>query len=375
MGARVVVVGAGIVGTALAVRLAEAGARVSLVDGQEPGTGTTATSMAWLNANRKEPRGYFELNTAAMAGWERLAAAFADPPWYAPTGHLTWARGDGAGAELVARVERLRSWGYAADLVTGAEAAALEPAVAVPAGATAAFFPGEGFLHGRQAAAALAHRAAELGADLVTGVPVHGFTAANGRLTGVRLGSGPVLPADAVVCCAGWRSNELLAGLGVRLALVPADEPGSAAPCLITDTAAVRDRPRRVVSTGGVFVRPAWDGGLRLEADEADGAVGLTAPDGLRELAGQALRAATALLPALAGAAVLGAYRCVRPLPVDGYPVAGWHRDAPGLYVLVTHSGMTLAPELAVLAAAEILGGEPAAALAPYRPDRFAGAA
>jgi glycine/D-amino acid oxidase-like deaminating enzyme len=44
---------------------------------------------------------------------------------------------------------------------------------------------------------------------------------------------------------------------------------------------------------------------------------------------------------------------------------------ASGLYVAVTHSGVTLAAHLAGLITGELLGGTAAAELAPYRPGRF----
>ena len=54
--APVVVVGAGVIGLAVALRLAERGERVVIVDAATPGAGTSGTSYAWLNANRKVPR-------------------------------------------------------------------------------------------------------------------------------------------------------------------------------------------------------------------------------------------------------------------------------------------------------------------------------
>jgi glycine/D-amino acid oxidase-like deaminating enzyme len=61
---------------------------------------------------------------------------------------------------------------------------------------------------------------------------------------------------------------------------------------------------------------------------------------------------------------------CVRALPADRLPVVGAAQD--GLYVVATHSGVTLAPALAELVATEVLGGQEAPALARFRPGRFA---
>ncbi|HVC82377.1 MAG TPA: hypothetical protein VNL35_17965 [Chloroflexota bacterium] len=48
----------------------------------------------------------------------------------------------------------------------------------------------------------------------------------------------------------------------------------------------------------------------------------------------------------------------------------GWMPGIAGLYVIVTHSGVTLAPILAELATREVHGSSEAL-LAPFRPDRF----
>jgi hypothetical protein len=58
-------------------------------------------------------------------------------------------------------------------------------------------------------------------------------------------------------------------------------------------------------------------------------------------------------------------------MPADGRSVVGWLPGADGMYVAVTHSGVTLAAHLAGLIAAELASGAAAAGLAPYRPGRF----
>ena len=74
--------------------------------------GTTSTSFAWLNANQKTPRAYFDLNLAGMAEHRALAESLRTARWYHPDGNLCWADEDGL-PELRARVARLREWGYA----------------------------------------------------------------------------------------------------------------------------------------------------------------------------------------------------------------------------------------------------------------------
>src|SRR5690242_8191031 len=59
---RCVVIGAGILGAAVAARLAAAGLRVTLLDQDEPGRATSRWSFAWINSNDKAPRPYHDLN-------------------------------------------------------------------------------------------------------------------------------------------------------------------------------------------------------------------------------------------------------------------------------------------------------------------------
>ncbi|HKS71000.1 MAG TPA: FAD-dependent oxidoreductase, partial [Ktedonobacterales bacterium] len=89
------------------------------------------------------------------------------------------------------------------------------------------------------------------------------------------------------------------------------------------------------------------------------------------------LERARRYLPALAvvGTGIAEYKVCIRPLPVDGYSIVGRPTGVEGCYLIVTHSGVTLATHLAALAAEEILRGHEEPTLAPYRLQRFADAA
>ena len=59
-----------------------------------------------------------------------------------------------------------------------------------------------------------------------------------------------------------------------------------------------------------------------------------------------------------------------RPLPLDGHPVIGPSPADPNAYVAVMHSGVSLAAIVGELVAEEILTGERAPVLTPFRADR-----
>jgi glycine/D-amino acid oxidase-like deaminating enzyme len=58
-------------------------------------------------------------------------------------------------------------------------------------------------------------------------------------------------------------------------------------------------------------------------------------------------------------------------MPADGQSIVGWLPGTAGLYLAVTHSGVTLGAHLARLITEELCTGTPPAELAPYRPGRF----
>jgi glycine/D-amino acid oxidase-like deaminating enzyme len=368
--ARTVIVGAGIVGAVLADRLAaRRGGEVILIDRSRPGMGTSRTSFGWLNANKKQPRTYFDFSVEAMRDWRRLAREFGEPSWYQPVGNLAWARTPQGREELAERVNRLQAWGYGVEIVTASRARDLEPSVTIPSDAEIAFFPDEGYVCGCQATQALVGRATSLGARLITDIEVSELVISQDRVTGVRLANEELIAAETVVCCAGWRSPELLARLGIDLALT-ATTPGSGTRGLTVTIDGITPRPDRVIHAPELNLRPEGDSRLLLEANDIDVQVDITSGnDHLDDRAQELLTRARMLIPGATSARTVEASLCVRPLPLDGHPLIGPVSDKHGLYIAVTHSGITLAPTLARHVTLELLGTE-SPILRHYRPDR-----
>jgi D-hydroxyproline dehydrogenase subunit beta len=371
-----VVIGAGVLGASVAARLAEAGAGVTLLEQDRPGHAATRSSFAWLNSNDKAPRAYHDLNHAGMRAWAALSASLGGAAWYRPAGNIEWAA-DAAGHErLAARVRRLAGWGYPARLIDAAEAAGLEPSLRLPASVPhVAWFPGEGYLLTEPLVSELAGLVARQGATVVTGERgrVTGFDTADGAVRAVRTADGQGIAADAVVCCAGRWVPELatLAGAACPLPLVPWAEPGAEAPGLVVQAGPVTPPgPQRVVHAPAVYLRPHSGGLVHLEAPDATVDMHTSGAD-LRRWAEELLRRARDVVGGLQDASVAGYRVCVRPMPADGRSIVGWLPGAGGLYVAVTHSGVTLAAHLAQLITAEIVGGVAASELAPYRAGRF----
>ena len=375
---RCVVIGAGILGASVAARLASAGLQVTLLDQDQPGRATSRWSFAWLNSNDKAPRLYHDLNHAGVRAWAELAPDLDGDAWYRPAGHVELAT---AGTELEARVRRLTEWGYPARLIDPAEAARIEPSLRLPPDAAAlAWFPEEGYLLTEPLIARLVARARSHGADVLTGEPgrVTGLETGPGAAPRVRTAAGAVLAADEVVCCAGRWTPALtaLAGATAPVPLVAWDNPGSTAPGLVVRVGPVAPPgPVRLAHTPVIGLRPHSGALLHLEAEDASAAVDLhTPPAELNRWAAELLRRAQRTVRGLDDARVVEYQVCARPLPADGQSIVGRLPGAPGIYVAVTHSAVTLAAHLSRLIAADLTQSTtstPPAPLTPYTPARF----
>ncbi|HET8787899.1 MAG TPA: FAD-binding oxidoreductase, partial [Actinomycetes bacterium] len=96
------------------------------------------------------------------------------------------------------------------------------------------------------------------------------------------------------------------------------------------------------------------------------------ASDPGRRRARALLAQAARFFPALAGAGVDKWWVAYRAMPSDRLPIVGPLPWLDGLYVAVSHSGVTVAPVLGRLVADEVATQAADGLLAPFRPGRFA---
>jgi glycine/D-amino acid oxidase-like deaminating enzyme len=346
---------------------------VTLLDRALPGAGTTATTFAWLNASAPSLHGpYHALHAAGMAAHARLAAELAPAPWYVPSGHLQWETSRAGALRLAERVRELQGWGYPARYLTRSEVARLEPDLLLgPDVEQVVFYPDEGFVFPSLYLAGVLRAAQGYGAVLRCHAEVAEILTAGGRAGGVVLCSGERLTADVVLCCAGRWTPDLLRCIDIDLPLVSWATAGSAAVGLLVRTAPVVADVRHVITAGDLAMRPDGGGRLLLHSEATDRAVSMDTPTTPAPSAARALlETARPLVRNMQQTPVESAAVGIRPIPLDGLAVAGWAGRCEGVYVVVTHGGVILAPILAELAAGEVHGAiEPS--LAPFRPDRF----
>ncbi|GAB2919058.1 FAD-dependent oxidoreductase [Rhodococcus aerolatus] len=353
----VVIVGAGIVGCSLADELTARGwTDVTVLDrGPLPLTGGSSSHAPGLvfQTNPSRTMAHLARYTATKLG----ALGVDGRPCFTPVGGLEVATTPERWADLHRKHGWAQAWGIPAELVDAADAAARHPLLEADRILGALHTPTDGLADAPAACEAQARRATARGARFVGEQEVLDVVHAGGRVTGVRTAEG-VVPADLVVCAAGFWGAELGRRLGMTVPLTPmahqyatttpvpalAGTPGTHGGGLPIVRHQDRDLYYRVhegdrVGIGSYAHRP-----MPVAAADLDG-TGTAMPsmmDFTPDDFAPSWSDAVGLLPRLGESRVDGAFNGIFSFTPDGAPVIGEHRDVAGLWVAeavwVTHS-------------------------------------
>lgn len=354
--AKIIVVGAGIIGASAAYQLQKNGAQVTIIDAG--GVNATAASFGWINASFFANKNHFELRLEGIKAFKRLQKVQRIPvDW---SGCLCW---ENVGDAFEAQMSELKDLGYDVQEIDGQDFKRREPHVANPPN-RCLYFAGEAVAESPQLAQTLLDAAIENGAKLISGVQVQGFETKGERVVGVQTPVGRFV-ADEVVLCAGTATQQLADTLDI-------DIPMLQRPALVIKTRSVAPAIKHVLVSEIGEVRQLPDGSILMPAavgHQGDSATEIAdAPDKLAEDAMDRLRK---LLPSLE-LELAQTTLAHRPVPGDGLPAVGAVR--PGLYVATLHSGITLGALMGELIASEVIDGSSAQTdkwLGTYRPHRF----
>lgn len=368
-GPTIAVIGGGVIGSAIAWRLADAGASVTLLERGRPGTadsGEASPAAAGMLAPLKEaeePGPFLELGLRSMERYpafvEAVESASGVDVAFRRDGRLDVALDDEAADELRRHRDLQADAGYESRLLEPAEVWELEPAIGpdVVLGLATEY---DHQLDAARLTRALWLAAETAGVDARPGTAVAGVVVDGATTAGVRLESGDTVTADVVVVAAGaWSGRlELPRPLPVR--------PVRGQIVVLRSVPPVLGR-----TTWGphLYLVPRHDGRLLVGSTMED--VGF-APRVTAGAVARLLGVAARVAPDLAGAEVEGFQVGLRPAAEDGLPVIGPDPDIEGLFYATGHfrNGILLAPETAERITAMVLEGmqaEPA-----FDPARFA---
>jgi len=370
--ADVIVIGAGVIGCAVAWRLGQAGMRVVVVERGRVGAEASHAAGGMLaplaEAERRDD--FFNLAVAGLAIYadfaRELKASSGIDVEYRDEGTLYLALTDEDEEEL----ERRRRWqcetGLNVNRMSAAQALRLEPMLS----RTLRFaleFPGDHQVDNRRLMTALQTAARNAGARFLTHTEARELltesVAGRRRIVGVATSRGEIR-AGAVVTAAGSWSSLLRCDEArrfevepVRGQMVAIEMPAPAA--------------RHVIYSRRGYLVPRLSGYLIAgSTTERVGYDKRVTAGGVASI----IKSAIELMPCVADQAVIETWAGLRPRAPDDLPILGADPRIEGLIYATGHyrNGILLAPITALAISELIIKGESRVNLAPFSVDRFA---
>ncbi|MGZ8624951.1 MAG: NAD(P)/FAD-dependent oxidoreductase, partial [Actinomycetota bacterium] len=356
-GRRIVVIGSGVVGVAVADELTARGETYVTVLDKGPlfatgGSSTHAPGLISRTSPSKMMQALADYTLEKFAGLDLDGAPAAHP-----VGTLEIARNEPRLRELWRRHNVARSWGFEGGRMIDAEACARLWPIVDPAGLVGGYATeGEGLAVALRGVEAQARRATARGATFTGETEVTGIEHHDGHVTGVTTGAGS-LPADVVVCCAGVWGPVVAGMVGLRLPMLALEHQYViTSPVAALAANADREATMPIVRhhDAGLYFRDHGDrvgigsfnhrrlpvSARAIDTHERrdEGVVYRFTPEDFAE----PWELVCELMPALRETTLERSFNGVFAFTPDGYPLIGEHPELRGVWgaesVWVTHS-------------------------------------
>jgi glycine/D-amino acid oxidase-like deaminating enzyme len=363
----VAIIGAGIVGSACAYYLSQAGLKVHLLDRGPLGAGASKAGMLHV-VTWEEPEIHLKLAARSKQLYAELSQQLPRDINYRPTGSIAIVEKPENLDGFTRTVDHLHTLGVKADLLSAADLLKLEPGIA-PDVAGGAYFSDDAQVNPLYATQALAQAAKSAGTLLDTFNEVTGFELSPGkdRLLAIQTARGRISPKAVVICAGAWSAAlGRLAGLDIPIQprkgtlLVTARVPDGFLRCKVILAAGYMDSLKGGAD-GGVSVaaniQQVQNGNLVLGSSrQFVGFDGRVDPRVAASLLQHCLR----FLPVLADILVIRAWTGFRPYTPDLQPIISPVEQISGLYIAAGHEGIgiTEAPVTGKLVS-QLITGQP----------------
>lgn len=369
----VAVVGAGVVGLAIAWRTARRGRSVTVID-PNVGSGASAAAagmLAPVTELHYAERALLDLTLASAAAYPAFVAELERETGlevgYVPCGTISvgWMGSDLAALRDLAEFQR--GIGLDVEALTAAQLRRLEPLVApgLPGGM---FVRGDHQVDPQRLVTALHAAASRAGVEFVA-QSMTALDVTDDAVTGARLDDGSTLSAGQTVLATGAWSAHVALPTGHALPVRPVKGQtlqlrGEAGLLTHVIRGDVRGAP--------VYLVPRTDGRLVVGASSEEAGFDVRPRAGVVH---DLLRDAQALVPAVAEMELVEVRTGLRPGTPDNAPLLG-RTGVDGLIVATGHhrNGVLLTPVTADAIADLLTDGTTPPLLAPFDPLRFAGA-
>jgi sarcosine oxidase subunit beta len=364
--ADVLVIGAGIAGTTLALELADAGLSVVVLERRYVGGGSSS-----LNAGGVRQQFALDINVRVAVETRRrideFAQRYGEPISSRQVGYLFTYAGDEDGGLLRNAMEVQRRWDVPTRPVTPDEIAELVPGIELDGVRGGVFCPTDGYVDPRATVTAFGRAARRAGARIID-AEVTGVETANGRVEAVTA-EDRRFSADVYVNAAGAWAPTIARMYGGDLPITPMRSE-----IVVLDHALVGGRLTPMVldyplglafhSEGRGLLISAGTTAVRPDAPREVS----PEPDRFAEVQGRIVRR----LPEVTGYGMAHAWAGLIEVTPDNNPIVDrTHLD--NLFTVAGFSGhgMCLAPGVARHAAALIRGETPGLPIEAYRLSRF----
>ncbi len=369
--ADVVIVGGGIIGSAIALRLAQSGAKVSVIDRAEPGSEASgaAAGMIAPQGEMLEPDAFFELCRTSRDLYPDFVAEIeslsGESVHYRRDGTLLVAIDAHECDELEHIYTNQTRLGLPLERLTG-EMAARRVAGLSPQIKVALLVAGDHWLDNERLARALVKAGEKTGVEFHWRSTATAFQVKNDRLESVqaadnRDGSSLTFSASKFVLAAGCWSKALAARLGLSLEMEPCHgqmtefETRDVLPCVVrAGIHYLVPRNGRTVVAGTTAEYIGYEKAVTAE--------------GLESI----IRGVSRIAPMIKKAAFRRAWSGLRPDTKDHYPILGYG-ELNNLAFATGHfrNGILLTPVTAQLISELLLTGSSSFPLEAYSPRRF----
>ena len=361
----VTIIGAGLIGAATALGLAEAGVSVALYDAEFPGSGSSGSAMGHLVTMDDTPA-QLELTAHSCSRWRTLAPTLPEDCELDHCGTLWLASEQEELAGSGARIAAFVAHGVRAEVMDERQLQEQEPNVRHGL-AGAIYVPDDAVCYPPAVARALVDRAAEHGAILHVGEQVTAISAHE-----IHLSNGTRRATGAIVVAAGAHSPKLVSGLPVvprKGHLVITDRHPGLVRSQVVELGYLQSAHTFSSASVAFNVQPRRTGQLLIGSSRElvgfDGSIN-------RALLHAMLQRAAQFIPPLSSTRVLRCWTGFRPATPDRLPLIGRWPSLPDLWIATGHEGLgiTMAPGTADLIVAGITGRPAPIDPTPFAPDR-----
>lgn len=361
----VLVIGAGLIGCAIAWRLSQQGARVTLVDRptlQGKASIAGAGMLAPL-AEAIQPGPQLDFAVTSLRMYPNFVQELQEQTGInvglRTDGILRVAWDDEEATLLKERFESQQSTGFSLTMLQGEELWAFEPSLSHSI-TMGVYSPQEAHLHTEGLLKALLRACHMSGVQVLIDFPAVGLLASGHRVKGAKLADGTAIGAEVTVVAAGAWSGHILSSVGIDLPVQPIKGQ-------IVHTYAPHLPLRTVIFSHRGYVVPRDDGSILLGATEE---LAGFRPEATVAGVHQLLSAGLQLIPALAQAQLKAVRAGFRPALPNRVPIIGTPPGLEGLIVATGHyrNGILLTPATAAAVADLALKGRSGLDITAFSP-------